>query len=349
MPKKEMKKVKDVIVSMRPQKYTKNNFIFTIESVEDYINLFFQNVKDFPVKTYLLKLSLDEINKMEAFENIQFKNIKKLENLVRKCIDSNKYEINSENEGSYLIFKIISEVFDNDVAEFKIPEKGLDANLKSELASLKSTISDMNDEIESLKDIVYNRKKTKKEEVAKKSFEKSSILNDEEKILISNWIDPNKVIKFNLVFDSSKDGFSYDYFHDYCDNISPILIFIKDNSSRKFGGYSTQSFRQPTNGHDNCRAPGSFLFSLSNKQKYDLIDQTSVNAIYRHNSYGPCFGYNSSGTNYYDLYISQNCNSSSYYCYCNKNVYNTGNNLLGQSGSTSFLVSNFEAYQVIFE
>ena len=164
MLKKEMKKVKDVIVSMRPQKYTKNNFIFTIESVEDYINLFFQNVKDFPVKTYLLKLSLDEINKMEAFENIQFKNIKKLENLVRKCIDSNKYEIKSENEGSFLIFKIISEVFDNDVAEFKIPEKGLDANLKSELASLKSTISDMNDEIESLKDIVYNRKKTKKEE-----------------------------------------------------------------------------------------------------------------------------------------------------------------------------------------
>ena len=28
---------------------------------------------------------------------------------------------------------------------------------------------------------------------------------------------------------------------------------------------------------------------------------------------------------------------------------NTGNNLLGQSGSTSFLVSYFEAYQVIFE
>ena len=73
-----------------------------------------------------------------------------------------------------------------------------------------------------------------------------------------------------------------------------------------------------------------------------------MNAIYRNSSYGPCFGYHSSNTSYYDLFICSSCTSSS--CYCQKNVYDTGSyNLLGSSGSSSFTVSVYEAYQVIFE
>jgi hypothetical protein len=346
---KGKKPEKGKIVLMTPQKYSKNNFVFTIDIKEENIIFFFQNIKDFPVKTYQLELSLNDLGKMEAFEGIQFKDLQKFEKLIRRCIDSNRYDINLEGEGSYLTFKIISEIFDNDMVEFKIPEKGIDSNIKSEIEYLKQSISEMKRLLEDYKDSFYDNEK-RKEEIARESFENSSILNNEEKLLISKWIDTKKIIRFNLIFTSSKEGFNYNYFHDYCDNTSPIVIVFKDNSNRKFGGYSTQSFRQPTNGYYYCRARGSFLFNLTKKQKYDLIDQSSVNAIYRYNSYGPCFGYHSSGTQYYDLYISQTCNSSSYYCYCNKNVYNSGNvNLLGESGCSSFLVSSFEAYQVIFE
>ena len=294
---------------------------------------------------------------MKAFGDIQIKSTKKFDSIVRKCIKNDRYDISLGNEGNSVYFKIKSELFENDEAVLEIPEKGINSNIKSEIESLKVSISEqaevINKKIEEINTYfsdILNDKKQKKEEVAKKSFYGTSILDEEEKILISKWIDPNKIIRFNLLFHSSKDSTSYSYFHDYCDNAFPIIVIIYDNSGRKFGGYSTQSFRQPTNGYYNCRAPGSFLFSLTNKQKYDLIDQNSINAIYRYNSYGPCFGYNSSGTNYYDLYISQSCTSSSYYCYCNKTVYNTGStNLLGQSGQTSFLVSSYEAYQVIFE
>ena len=345
------KKEKDKNALMTPQKYSKNNFVSTIDIKEDNIIFFFKNIKDFPVKTYQLELSLNDLGKMEAFEGIQFKDLQKFENLIRKCIDSNRYDINLEGEGSYLTFKIISEIFDNDMVEFKIPEKGIDSNIKSEIEYLKQSISELKKQLEDNKDFSYEKEKEKrKEEIAKASFENSSILNNEEKLLVSKWIDPKKIIRFNLIYNSSYEGFNYNYFHDYCDNTSPIVIVIKDNSNRKFGGYSTQSFRQPTNGYYNCRARGSFLFNLTKKQKYDLIDQSSVNAIYRYNSYGPCFGYHSSGTQYYDLYISQTCNSSSYYCYCYKNAYNSGNvNLLGENGNTAFLVSSYEAYQVIFE
>ena len=182
-----------------------------------------------------------------------------------------------------------------------------------------------------------------KEEMAKKSFCGTSILNDEERILISKWIHPNEIIKFNLLY-TTKDNTSSSYFHDYCDDVSPILIVIYDASSRKFGGYSTRSFRQPSS-YNNCRAPGSFIFNLINKKKYDLIEQYNQNAIYRCSSYDPCFGYSSSG----DIYISGSCTSNDN-CSCQKNVYDTGsNNLLGSSGSIKFTVNVYEAYQVIFE
>ena len=332
---------------MSPQQYTKNFFKFTLDSKEDNATFFVQNLKDFPIKTYELKITMDDIEKMEEFENFKFKNMEKLCNIIRKYINSDKYEIIFGNDENYIKFRIKSELFENDQVDFKIPEKGVDLNIKTEIDALKVNFDEINKIIGDNKEFFYEKSKTK-EECAKKSFYGTSILNDEDKILISKFIDPHRKIKFNLLYSSSKDGFTSAYFHDYCDNTFPILIVIYDSSSRRFGGYSTQSFRQPSNGYYNGRAPDSFLFSLTNKQKYELFDQTSANAIYRYNSYGPCFGYHSSGTGYYDLYISNNSNSSS--CNCYKNIYNTGSyNLLGGSGQTSFTISYIEAYQVIFE
>ena len=235
------------------------------------------------------------------------------------------------------IFILKSEIFKSDRAEIKIDE---DSN-----TSVKISLSETNKKIEDMES--NNNIENQKKEIAKKSFCGTSILNDEEKILISKWIHPNKIIKFNLLY-TTKDSTSSIYFHDYCDDASPILIVIYDTSNRKFGGYSTKSFRQPTNSIYNCRAPGSFIFNLTNKKKYDLIEQNNKNAIYRNNSYGPCFGFHSSSASYYDIFINNSCTSST--CYYQKNVYDTGsNNLLGSSGSTAFTVSVYEAYQVIFE
>ena len=350
---KEKKDEKNIISSINPQtNNTKNgNFKFQIDTTEKNITFLVQNLKTFPVVSYQLKISLTDLEDIKDFGDIQFKSIKKFENIVRKCINNDRYDISLGKDKKCVYFKIKSELFENDEAVLEIPEEGINSNIKSEIESLKASISEQNKKIEEINtyfsDILID-KKQKKEEVAKKSFNGTSMLNEEEKKLISKWIDPNKIIRFNLLYNSSKDGISYSYFHDYCDNAFPIIVIIYDNSGRKFGGYSTQSFRQPTNSYYNCRAPGSFLFNLTNNKKYGLTDENSINAIYRYNSYGPCFGYNSSGTGYYDLYISQSCNSSS--CYCYKYAYDTGStNLLGQSGQTSFLVSSYEAYQVIFE
>jgi hypothetical protein len=97
-----------------------------------------------------------------------------------------------------------------------------------------------------------------------------------------------------------------------------------DTEGRRFSGYSTQNRCQSTVGATYSRAPGSFIFNLSNKQKYDL-EEFNTNTIDRENSYGPCFGGG------YDLYLANGClsNTSSY---CKKSSNNTrNNNLLGCS------------------
>ena len=116
----------------------------------------------------------------------------------------------------------------------------------------------------------------KKEVYAKKSFYGTSILNDEEKILISKQIDPYKITKFNLLFITNKYNVTIANFHNYCDNafhtvtanfqnycenaFNTVTVII-DYLGRKYRGYLTQNFRQGNkNNYYNCRALYSFIF-----------------------------------------------------------------------------------------
>ena len=182
-----------------------------------------------------------------------------------------------------------------------------------------------------------------KEQTAINSFKGGNILDENDKILISKWIHPEKIIKFNLLY-STKDSDSGSTFHYYCDGIFPTIVIVKEQNSynMKFGGYSTNSWQTPNGTSTYSRAPDSFLFNLTRKEKYELIDPLSRNAIYKHPSYGPVFG-NSGGNS--DLFLYNGSTS-----YCQKYSYNTGNyNLLGKSGQTSFNYSIYEVYHVIFD
>lgn len=91
---KKGKKEKSVLT---PEKFNKNNFIFTIDLKDEKLTILVQNLEIFPVKTYILTLSLTDLEKMEAFESVQFKNMQKFDNLIRKCIKSDKYAIYFKN------------------------------------------------------------------------------------------------------------------------------------------------------------------------------------------------------------------------------------------------------------
>ena len=234
-----------------------------------------------------------------------------------------------------IIFEIKNEFFENGSAKIRIPEKEQD--LKTQVESLTKIVSEMRKAKPNIKLIDSD-----KDEISKKSFEQTQILNDEEKILITKQIEPNKAIRFIMLFSSEKDEDSYSTFHYYYDGIFPTITIILDTEGRKFGGYTINNWLQPTEGEVYSRAVDSFLFNLSNKKKYELIDNFDKNAIYKSNSYGPTFG------GWHDITISDNYKSN-FNSYCNKSSYKTGDvNIIGNKDSTKFKVAIYEVYQVIF-
>ena len=311
------------------------SYDFSISNKDEELTLKFEDLQEFPVKIYELKIEFEKLKKLD--ENFyMFKRADRLVKTIKSCIQNEHYSITFDKDENVIIFEIKNDLFDDGGAKLKIPEKEQD--LKTQVEALTKTVSEMKKEIQKLK-----IKETEKEEAAVKSFEQTSFLTNDDKKLISKWIHPNKIIRFNMLFNTAKDGDSSSTFHYYCDGVFPTVTVVLDTKGNKFGGYSTTSWSQSTVGASNSRAPGSFIFDLSNQKKYELSNNFNANAVYRHNSYGPVFGGG------YDLYIASSGKSNTNN-YCNKNAYNTGNNnLLGNGGQTNFQVSNYEVYQVIFE
>ena len=323
-------------------------FNFTLLNNEDTLTFIFEDSTDFPFKIYELTITLKELKEKEH-NFLIFINTERLINGIKSCIELDKYSLKLDEEENALLFEIKNEFFEKGVAGIKINQKEQD--LKIQVESLTKVVANLKEELkkyENLEEELAKKfdKKSEleklKDETAINSFEGTSFLNNDEKKLISKWISPNRVIKFNLLFSTNKNGDSSSTFHYYCDGVFPTVTVVVDTSGRRFGGYSTQNWCQSTVGANYATAPDSFIFSLSNKQKYGLV-KFNTNGIYRNNSYGPVFGGG------HDLCLANSCRSNTS-SYCSKSSYETGNNnLLGNTGSTSFQVSYYEVYQVIFE
>ena len=113
------------------------------------------------------------------------------------------------------------DIFYGGGAKINIPENKTNIQLKQEIELLKNRL----EELTSFKDMGK-----KKEEAAINSFKGTVFLQNNHKILISKWIDPEKVIKFNLLFSTNKDGASSSTFHYYCDGVFPTVTVVYDTS-----------------------------------------------------------------------------------------------------------------------
>jgi len=108
---------------------------------------------------------------------------------------------------------------------------------------------------------------------------------------IIKWINSNKQIKTELLYRKSKDGDSFDTFHQLCDNQGPILILIKGSEGFIIGGYTPLSW---DNYADYKKDNDTFLFSLTNNETYTKIGG-NTESIYFDKKYGPyfhCIGFN---------------------------------------------------------
>ncbi len=114
--------------------------------------------------------------------------------------------------------------------------------------------------------------------------------NQEKKLMgkIKEWIE-NK--KLELLYRGTRDGMTNTNFFEKCENKGKTLTIIKNDKNHIFGGYSSISFQNNSNGAQN--APDSFIFTLINMHNTEptkFPSKKSGREIHYSSNYGPCFG-----------------------------------------------------------
>lgn len=112
------------------------------------------------------------------------------------------------------------------------------------------------------------------------------------KMFILQWL-VEEELKGNesLLWRATRDGFSSQSFHEYCDDKGPTLVIIRANN-KIFGGFSYPSWKS-SGGWIPDETMKSFIFSLDNTvklKKGGKYEKGSDKAICGHQEYGPWFG-----------------------------------------------------------
>ena len=149
---------------------------------------------------------------------------------------------------------------------------------------------------------------------------------------------------WTICWRATRDGWSSLTFHARCDGKAPTLTIVEvvKNSRRLiFGGYATKQWDEVPG--STSAAPGSFVYSLRNNDdlppfKSPLKDEAAVNAMCRHNSWGPSFGCGST-----DIYITNNANLGGSHSFLgNAYVLHFGQTNTLLAGSNGFTPSEVE-------
>ena len=195
-------------------------------------------------------------------------------------------------------------------------------DLKSENDALKHRLDDIESEKNRKNKYYYNL------------FQGTKILTNDEKKAISKWIKPYHNLKFQLLYQGTRDGFSNAQFHSKCDNKGPTVFIIVGENGRRFGGFTPLSWNQENKDYydDN-----SFLFSLDLRTKFG-IKYKGARAIYCQAGSSVLFGPDYSNG---DDFIVKN---SIAYCRDNGKFFNFSKDEI--IGSNSVYMREFEVYAV---
>ena len=159
--------------------------------------------------------------------------------------------------------------YEKEINELKLKVKELEHQnilLKKEIEELKIT-KEKNDNLNIIKNM------------------KSSIINEEENILIKNYINPNQPIRAKLLYKLSRDGNTFKRFHELCDNQGPTLVLFKTVDGMKTGGYTPLNWDDKTNAYKEDW--DTFVFSLNKKEIYRK--NSKKESIYCGSDHGPYF------------------------------------------------------------
>ena len=300
---------------------------------------------------YFISLSFTEMKKKNIFaiqENIE----EIFDQLDIYVNDEQTYLLKDDNK---LIITIFTKVKKYPDITFELKIQNLDkdeaikiliekiTNLESENEVLKSKFTILESENKNLKQEIDSIKEYIKEQKESIKFGDSIIVKQEETKMICDWINPNKKIKTELLYRSSRDGEEPEVFHMLCDYKGPLIFFIKVKNGHRFGAYSGLLW---TSENIWIEDKDAFIFSLDNKLKF--INKSSNSTIFHNHDSGPSFGVQSAGSQL-TINFSNNSYLESWIC-DDGSCYNFKNkDLIGddKEGKHFIIVEDYEVYLII--
>ena len=302
-------------------------------------------------------LSFEQLNNISKWFKI-FDSLEEVFEDIVKLMEKKQINVNIEKDSVNLIFNINMEK----IKEFKIllepiklSKDEIINNLIKENNKLNTKVGNLEKRLNLLEERFNSYEKNTQKEL--KKFEKTEntnilnlknelmntdIINEEDKIILNNWINfsNNKTIK--LLYKASRDGDSFQDFYKLCENKGPTITVVLTTKGYKFGGYTKLSWKNPNNGANRNRYyedETAFLFSLNKKKQYYTKKNKVKNAVCMWSDRGPSFG----GGN--DLTLHNNClHNEKSYNDC-PNTYETENHELN-GGEEYFKVKDYEVYSV---
>ena len=210
--------------------------------------------------------------------------------------------------------------------------------LKKENQDIKKEIQDIKKEIKEIKD-----KQIKKEEEIEILKDSKIVNNKEDKKLILDWIKPDTKIKFNLLYQVSRDGDRISTFTQKVLNKYPTIILIKTKDNYKFGGYTSKQWNM-SGSYTYVEDELAFIFSLNKKKKYSIKKERIDGAIcgdQNHFAFG--------GGHDFCIWDQCTTNNNSKNYRGKGHTYNTTENYELTGGKDNFYVSEeCEVYHVEF-
>ena len=332
--------------------FKSQDFELTIYQGERRIIFRCSEIKDLSGTLYKAELTLDELyklnNLLRGFQSIEsiftdfFQNFDESKIIFKK--EDNKiivtFIIEFMGNKKEAKISLTPEKPDLNVTVMKLCDKVKEIDLLK--TEFENKIKELEKENQNLKENfeLYNKVFFPTEEIKRlKSINiDSHILKIYEINLIEKGVQKNlkkKINKYTLLFRASRDGYRASNFHSKCDGKSNTVTLVETITGRRFGGFTDAQWDQSENYK---KGSNGFIFSLDNNEIY--YNKNNQNNIYCTSSYGPAFGGG------HDFYICDSCNSNNSSYDSSGSSYETNGKQYALAGSSSFLVRDYEVFQL---
>ena len=311
---KELKQIKEQYEKLKNE-YT--SFKKEIQPIQEQNKDLLKVKEIYESQIPILQNNLEQINKDNE---VLKQNITVLSNQNESLIKENNALKNNQQKSSYNEEEINNLMEELNSYRIKAQENEL---LKKQLEELQNQIQMIQErqEDEDVKEV------------------KGDIIHDMNELeMITKKINKeNKRIIINLLYKASADSDSAAVFHEKCDAANNTIVLVETKDGKRFGGYTTQSWR------GNCidkPDTDAFIFSFDKMKTYDNIPGDDAIGCYP--KFGPIF----LGC---QIKIFDNAFTKGGTTFEKELNFNTEENYEFTGGSRTFEVKDIEVYEVIIE